>query len=200
MASVVKWIIPGIVWWIFNLVLKLLVLIPGYFVVPILWRYRHTHIVDMPWWSMPWVNPEDWNGGFLGNIDSLPVWWKSREGNDFWAFYKYHARRNPADGLRNFKWLQLWIDKDKVYYWTPKYFNHYEVWYERTPGWRGYIAGQKFWVGIKIQWVRKKSYSEVKLGFRVEPADAKRELPDSSARKHLGASMASKIKWYRRIR
>lgn len=182
--------------WAVSIAFKLPTAVAGWFVVPFLYKYRYTDIDMMPIWSIPWVNPEDWHGGFLNYDGSLPTWWKNREGDDFKSFYKYHARRNPADGLRNFAWLQLWIDKDKVWYWTPKFMEHYSPWWDRKPGWRGYIAGQGPYVGFKIQWVRKDTYSEVKFGFRVEPNDAKRELPDSSARKALGASFASKIKWW----
>lgn len=169
----------------------------GFFVVPFLWRYRYTELDNLPLWAIPWANPEDWHGGFKNYDGSIPTWYRERmkDRPEWWQFYRYHAMRNPADGLRNIEWLQLWIKKEKVWYWTPKFMTHYEPWWDRTPGWRGYVAGQGPYVGFKIQWVRKKTYSEIKFGFRVEPNDAKRDLPDTSARKHLGASFASKIKW-----
>jgi hypothetical protein len=202
----VAWIPGGILWWLVQAALKLIVLIPGLAIVPVLYRYRFTDIKDMPWWSLPWVNPEDWHGGFKNYDGSLPTWWMKKErspgepyGDSLYSFWRYHARRNPSDGLRNFKWLQLWIDKKKVWYWTPELMEHYEPWYDRTPGWRGYIAGQGFWWGLKIQWVRDKSYSELKLGFRVEPRDAVYELKETSARRYLGASFASKLIFHREL-
>lgn len=185
--------------WAASIAVKLPTVILGWFIVPFLYRYRYTDIDMMPIWSIPWVNPEDWHGGHLNNMGSLPTWWKLREGNDFWSFYKYHARRNPADGLRNIPWLQLWIEKDKVKYWTPDFYDHYEPWFDRTPGWRGYVAWQGIYAGVKLQWVRKNSYSEFKFGFRVEPRDAVFDLPDTSARKHLGASFASKLVLHREL-
>lgn len=207
----------GVVIWCLQIAIKLPTVLLGYVVVPFLWRYRYTDIDMVPVWLIPWANPEDWHGGFLNYDGSLPKWWvdesiepltifgktirKGREhrGRGFWSFYRYHARRNPADGLRNIKALQLWIDRERVWYWTPTYFKHYEPWYDRTPGVRGYIAGQGAFIGIKVQWVREKSYSETKLGFRVEPLDAHRDLPDTSARKFLGASFASKLIIHREL-
>ena len=181
--------------WALQLALKVPVAALGLLVVPFLYKYRYTQLDMLPLWAVPWANPEDWQGGFLGNEGSLPEWWKQRMvgENPKWAFYKYHAIRNPADGLRNFEKLQLKINKDSVHYWTPKYFDHYEPWADRTPGWRGYIAWQNIHGGIKVQWVREKSYSEFKWGFRVEPRDAHYELDQNSARRALGASMATKL-------
>ena len=187
-------------WWGIQIAIKLPTMLLGAVMVPLLYRYRYTDLQDLPFWAMPWANPEDWHGGFKDYDGSLPVWWVSRRGNDdFWSFYKYHAVRNPADGLRNFKWLQLWIDKNKVKYWTPKFYEHYEPWWDRTPGVRGYLAWQGMSLGVKVQWVRKSSYTEFKFGFRVEPNDAKRDLVDDSARKQLGASFASKLVLNREI-
>lgn len=186
---------PGwILWWAIQIAVKLPTVLLGFLVVAGLYPYRNTPLDEMPWWSKPWVNPEDWTGGHLNNINSLPQWWKNRMGGDgFWPFYKYHAIRNPADGLRNFPKWNLRINKDMVHYWTPKYFDHYEPWYDRTPGWRGYAAWSSVWLGVKVQWIRENSYSEFKFGFRVEPRDAHHELDDNSARKRYGGSFATKL-------
>lgn len=227
MMSLARKILLPVGWpirWLFQLALKVPVALLGLVVVPFLYRKRYTPLADMPAWSLPWVNPEDWIGGFLNYGGSIPLWWKNKTyvplkykhrtvinwarkllkkqpwevpvkayGDSKWSFYKYHAIRNPADGLRNFPKLQLRINKDMVHYWTPKYYDHYEPWSDRTPGWRGYAAWQNVHLGIKVQWIRENSYSEFKFGFRVEPRDAHHELPDSSARKALGASMATKL-------
>jgi hypothetical protein len=168
------------------------VYILGYLMVPLVYRYRDTDLKDLPFWAKLWANPEDWTGGTEGYTNSLPHWWKMREGNDFKAFYKYHAFRNGADGLRNFPKLQLRINPDRVEYWTPKYFRHYEPWYDRTPGLRFYIAWQGVWMGLKLQRVKEDSYWEVKWGWRVHPSDAHHSLAEDSARRILGASFANK--------
>ena len=220
----------GILWWVPQVALKLIVLVPGLFIVPFLYRYRFTELDNLPIWVMPWANPEDWHGGHNGYEGSIPPWWQAKThvpikhlwrvpfnwvrkllGKEPWevpvkawgdsrhSFWRYHARRNPSDGLRNFRFLQLWIDREKVWYWTPDLYRHYEAWYDKTPGWRGYIAGQGFYIGIKVQWVRVNSYSELKWGFRVEPSDARFELAEDSARRHLGASFAGKVVFKREL-
>ena len=190
---------PGmILWWLVQIAVKLPTVLLGFLVVPFLYRKRYTPLRDMPWWSKPWANPEDWYGGLLKNTDSLPKWWKKRMGDGFWAFYKYHAIRNPADGLRNFPKWNLRVSKHMVHYWTPKYYDHYDPWYVRREdpdftGVIGYAAWSSVWLGVKVQWYRKESYSEFKFGFRVEPRDAHHDLHPSSARAKLGASFASKL-------
>ena len=191
-----KWLTMPIawpLWWLIQIAVKLPTMVLGTLIVPILYRFRHTEIKDMPWWSTPWVNPEDWAGGVLRNPESLPDWWTAKNGNGFWSFWKYHAIRNPADGLRNFWKWNLHINPNMVEYWTPEYFKHYEPWWIKKPGVYGYIAWQGIWCGIKIQWIRKDTYTELKIGFRVEPRDAHFELDQHSARRLLGASFASKF-------
>ena len=187
------WLPFAPIWWFYQLLLKIPTALLGLFVVPFLWRYRYTQLDMLPFWAIPWANPEDWHGGTENYDGSLPHWWKIREGDGKWAFYKYHAIRNPADGLRNFEKLNLKINKDSVYYWTPTYYRHYEPWHVKKPALIGYVAGQNVWVGVKLQWIRSKTYSELKFGFRVEPADAHHELAPDSARRLLGASFASKL-------
>lgn len=195
--NLLKWGWCGwpVMWWAVQLAVKAPVALLGLAVVPLLYKHKNTPLDELPWWSTPWANPEDWTGGHKGYTDSLPDWWKTRMAgeNPRWAFYKYHAIRNPADGLRNYEWLNLKINEKKVYYWTPQYMDHYDPWYDRTPGVRGYVAGQNIWWGIKVQWIRKKSYSEFKWGFRVEPRDAHHPLDADSTRRVYGASMATKF-------
>lgn len=203
-VTVMLWMPIWLLMWAVQIFFKLLVAIPGVFIIPFLYRYRFTDIDNLPLWAILWANPEDWHGGHRNYDGSIPTWWMKRErkpgvpwGDSRYSFWRYHARRNPADGLRNIGWLQLWIDMDKVRYLTPKYFDHYEPWSDRTPGWRFYIAWQGPYMGMKLQWVREKSYSESKLGFRVEPRDAHHPLAENSARRHLGASFASSFRPYR---
>lgn len=181
--------------WVLQLALKLPLAFLGLLVMPLMYKYRYTDIDMLPLWAVPFANPEDWHGGHKNYDGSVPPWFqKKMEGSsEFWQFYKYHAIRNPADGLRNFSFLQLQIKKDKVRYWTPKYYEHYDPWYDDIPGVRGYIAWQGIHAGLKIQWIRENSYSEIKWGFRVEPRDAHHELAEDSTRRHYGASMATKF-------
>ena len=114
-------------------------------------------------------------------------------GDTFWAFYKYHAIRNPADGIRNFDWLNLDIEPDKVRYVTWNLQKFYEPWYIKEPGVYGYAAWQGVWLGIKVIWIRETSYSEIKFGFRVEPGDAHGNLDPNGSRAIDGGSFASKV-------
>ena len=157
------------------------------------WWMKKEHVPLKHVWRIPFNIVRKWLGKQPWEVPVKP-WGDSRH-----SFWRYHARRNPADGLRNFRWLQLWIDREKVWYWTPQYFRHYEPWFYRNPGWRGYVAGQGVYFGLKVQWVREDSYSELKLGFRVEPSDAWYELDSNSARRHLGASFASKLVFKREL-
>ena len=183
-----------LLWWLIYIVLfKAPVYVLGYLMVAVVYRYRDTRLDELPFWAKLWANPEDWTGGTLNNPDSLPDWWKAREGNGFKAFYRYHAFRNGADGLRNFPKLNLQINKDRVEYWTPKYYKHYEAWYDQTPGLRGYICWQGIWMGLKVQYISEDWYAEIKWGWRVQPADAHHELLPDSSRRILGASFANKL-------
>ena len=181
--------------WALQIALKLPLFILGLFVMPAMYQYRYTPLNELKWYQRMFANPEDWHGGFLNYEGSVPPWFKKKMSgsSEFWQFYKYHAIRNPSDGLRNYPSLQLQIDKDRVQYWTPEYMEHYDPWYSRTPKVRGYIAWQGIYMGFKVQWVREKAYTELKWGFRVEPRDAHEELAENSARRALGASMSNKF-------
>ncbi len=134
---------------------KLPVIAVGLVVVPFLWRFRRRPINKMPSWLMPWVNPEDWTGGYrkfgpFVNCVPLNVYGKTV---GFWLFYKYHALRNGGDGLRNYDWHVADI--------RPRYM---KVVQETN----GYTVTQ----GKYRSWYRKYGKVQVKFGFRMRPSDA----------------------------
>jgi hypothetical protein len=164
--------------WALFLAVKVPTLVAGLFAVPLLFRWRHVDYVQLPWWSRPWANPEDWQGGVHGVAGaSLPQWWIDREGAGFWSFYRYHALRNPANGLRSFELLDLDVEQERVRYWTPRYLAFYEPWYVRPlkhgPRTYGYIAWQGVRAGAKLvhHW-NDERHLLLKIGWRVEPRDA----------------------------
>ena len=190
-----------ILYWLVQVAIKVPFVLLGLIVHRGMFYDRYTHINALPKWKRLFANPEAWHGGHLGYEGSLPSWWRKRmemEGrSQYYAYYRYHAIRNPADGLRNIKWLQLWIEKDKVKYYTPKYLRYYEPWYMDKPGVYWYIAWQGNYAGLKVLWVEEEKFTEFKWGFRVEPRDAEEEIAEDSTRKHFGASFASKLRWRR---
>jgi hypothetical protein len=161
--------------WALVIPVKALTALLGFLVTPITYRYRDTDFKDVPRALRPWTNPEDWKGGWLDYPGSLPTWWQVSEGSGFKAFYKYHAIRNPANGLRNFSAFSLDVVKEKVCYTTPRYFKDYEPQDIKAAGlksarywaWQGWKAG--------FQYVRvwnDTRYTVIKLGWRVQPSDA----------------------------
>ena len=112
--KLIAWMPVAVVWWAVQMSIKAVVALLGLFVVPFMYRYRNTKLMWVPWYFRPWLNPEDWTGGTQNNVGSIPDWWRKRMGDGKWSFYKYHAIRNPADGLRNFKWLNCQIEPDKI--------------------------------------------------------------------------------------
>lgn len=195
------WITLGLpsmlILWALQITLKAVVAFLGLFVVPFMYRYKDTHMRWVPSIFRPWLNPEDWTGGIAGNVGSIPDWWRTRMGDGKWSFYKYHAIRNPADGLRNYKWLNLQINPDKIYYVTDKPRQFYEPWYRAAGDERKrvqwYLCWQNVWLGLKVQWIRQETYTEFKLGFRIEPWDTQGGLDPSGSRAIHGASFASKF-------
>ena len=210
--------------WILFVAVKLPTTIFGFIVVPLLWKYRNTNYDDLPWWTRPWSNPEDWQGGPQHHESSLPKWWVDKFGTSFGSFYKYHAVRNSANGLRSFELLDLDIDMRKVKYTSPEYetasLRHfYEPWKQRrleTPNktvwyfcWQGWKAGFK----IVHLWPDKKKDTRywffgwrvisagnrhlvIKLGWRVEPADAHEEIGPGIRQDDAG--FALKMLFYRK--
>ncbi len=143
-----------IIYWAVFLAIKIPTIILGFVMVPILWGQRNTLYADLPWWTRPWSNPEDWMGGPLGFQNSLPAWWVTTRGAEFKDFFQYHAVRNPANGLRSFEFLYLDIVTKKVKYKTNSVMKHYEPHLIRSDtknprktGW--YIAWQGYQAGVK---------------------------------------------------
>jgi hypothetical protein len=170
------------IWLVYLFLIKLPTIIVGLLVVPLLYRYRKTDYEDLPWWTRPWSNLEDWQGGTPGyGIESVPHWWIKREGLGFKSFYKYHAIRNGADGLRSFKWFVVSVDPRKIKYKTEINLVWYEPWKMRELGiksvvylcWQGWKAGLK-WVYIHDD----KLHTVLKLGWRIEPKYAELSIDE----------------------
>lgn len=184
--------------WILVIAIKIPTLLLGFFTVPFLYRLRHKKYEDLPKWTKPWANPEDWWGGPEGTEESVPQWWINRyDGVTFWTWYKYHAIRNPANGLRTFEFMDLDIVPEKVNYIAYPDLKHYDPWYTRRyePDvdfywyltWQGFQACFK----IVIHWNDEKHF-EFKIGWRVNPGDAKGFMDPDGVRKD-GAGFASKF-------
>lgn len=201
--------------WVAFMAFKLVVVVLGLPIVAYMWRHRRTHmdlLLDEKPWLTPWLNPEDWTGGSQykkANVyESVPLWWIQREGSvKFGMWWHYHAIRNPANGLRNFEWLDLDIIPELVKYKTPQYLRYYEPWFVRDPDKvdpeyapraYGYLAWQGFRAGAK--WVyhwNDERHFVLKIGWRVEPRDAYEEI-DPDGIRHDDAGFASKLLLYRR--
>lgn len=165
-----------ILMWVLFLMIKAPTVLSGFFIIPLLYRYRSTHYKLLPWWTRPWANPEDWEGRGNGN-NSLPKWWIEQYGNTFKEFYRYHAIRNPANGLRSFEWLDLDIISKLVEFKTNTKLRIYEpnqmrvydgalktAWYF---AWQGHQAGFKL-----IHLWNFERHLVIKFGWRIEPSDA----------------------------
>lgn len=164
--------------WAFFIVLKAFTAFAGLFVVPFLYKYRNVPYQTM-WkehsWSRPWVNIEDWHGGWNGVLGvSLPQWWITKRGISAWSFWVYHAIRNPANGLRTYEALDLDIVQEEVEFVTSSYYRMYEPSFIREANrksavyvcWQGWQAGLKY---VRIKSADK--FFEFKIGWRVEPRD-----------------------------
>lgn len=160
-------------WIVYLFFIKLPTILLGLVMVAFLYRYRKTDYADLPWWTRPWSNLEDWQGGDPGyGEESLPWWWIKREGLGFKSFYKYHAIRNGADGLRSFAPFVVHVDPRRIRYSTETYLLWYEPWKLRELGlksalylcWQGWKAGLK-WVYIHDE----VNHTVLKLGWRIEP-------------------------------
>jgi len=185
--------------WATYLIIKIPTALLGSLVVPLLWAYKNTEYSDLPFWTKPWANPEDWEGGPSTYENSLPKWWVTSKGGGFFSFFHYHAIRNPANGLRSFELLDLDIDPEKVEFVTNQEFIRYEpntlrAWNRKTSwyfAWQGWHAGMKF---IHI-WGPDR-HTVIKFGWRVEPSDA--NATDIEAIGMEDASFASKVLLYRK--
>lgn len=192
----VAWRLPLFIpLWVRNIVLKALLALTGFVMVAVVYRYRNTGYINLPFWVKPWANPEDWQGGVLDYAGSVPTWYHRKwpDKSEFYKFYRYHAIRNPGDGLRGYAWSQLHFNQARASYWTPKYLQRYEAKAAGDSKIVGYICWQGWYCGMKWLFLGKKKYVEFKWGFRIEPRDVQQGLPENSVRRVLGASMATKL-------
>ena len=189
-----------ILMWLLFLVVKIPVALLGLLVTPLLWRYRHTNYAILPFWTRPWANPEDWRGPGNMPTGSLPKWWYLKEGSSFKSWYRYHAIRNPANGLRSFELFDLTIDPNKMRFVRSKNFGgrRYDISTIRDAGlktvwyyaWQGWQSGFEF---IHI-WNEERHFN-IKFGWRVEPSDKEFYVANLGSD---DASFASKILPYRK--
>jgi hypothetical protein len=196
--------LPGfLAMWALNVLIKVPTILLGTIMVPLLYLYRKKPFDKVPSVFLPWQNPEDWNDGINGTENSLPRWWINREGDNFKSWFKYHAIRNPANGLRNFDFIDLDLKQEEIHYCTPQYLTSYEPWpYLKRKGprtcwyiaWQGYMAGVKF-----VHVWNEERYFEFKFGWRVEPRDAVDGYRESSHRWNHGAGFATKLLPYREV-
>jgi hypothetical protein len=187
--------------WIGFIAIKLPIALLGLIVVPVLYRYRHKPFDDVPKIFLPWLNPEDWNDGHRGMAESLPMWWVNENGISFKSWFRYHAIRNPANGLRNFEFLDCDPNPSRIRFVTTgkKYRDRYEPTTMRTDGvkFAAYLAWQGFQAGTKIVYVwNDKRHLVFKFGWRIEPRD--RYIPiDPNGTRVDDAGFATKFLPYR---
>jgi len=184
--------------WVVFAAIKAVTALLGLVLVPFLYRYRLDWYDTLPPWTRPWANPEDWVHQRKANkeeYESLPWWWAEKYGTGFWSFYRYHAIRNPANGLRSFEWADVDIDSSRVDYRATVYMESYEPDLIELMGKRtaAYIAWQGFRAGFQIvhiwpdlerdirlwRWTLLEAgpkYLVIKFGWRVHPCD--KENPD----------------------
>ena len=178
-----------IVMWVLFSAIKLVTSILGLVMVALLITQREKGYWNLPWWTRPWSNPEDW--GFLHN---LPKWWREKNGTGKKSFYRYYALRNSSNGLRSIELLDLDVIPEKVSYKTNIFLQRYEpktlrdyyksrrtLWYF---AWQGNRAGFKivhlwpykkkdtaFWFfGLRVIEAGPRHFV-MKFGWRVEPYD-----------------------------
>jgi hypothetical protein len=184
--------------WLGVLAVKIPTALSGFLIVPFLYKYRDVNYENLPSWTRPWANPEDWEGRGNGS-SSLPIWWIKLHGESLKSFYHYHAIRNPANGLRSYEWLDADIDPSLVEWSTNYYMPRYEpstlrkvekktIWYI---AWVGYRAGIKI-----IHIWNDERHLVIKFGWRIEPSD--RHETDTDTLGLKDASFASKILFYRK--
>ena len=186
-----------ILMWAIFLAIKIPVVILGLVVVPLMYVHRLTNYVDLPWWTRPWANPEDWHGQVNTHSNSLPKWWVLKEGVSMKSFYQYHAIRNPANGLRSIELLDLDVTPDLVRFKTNRKMGRYEPrpmrLSEIDTAW--YFAWQGFRAGFKIVHIwNDERHLVIKFGWRVEPRDA---LDKEVTELKKDASFATKFLFYR---
>jgi len=184
--------------WLGFLLIKIPTALLGLIMVPAIYRFRFTGYENLPWWTRPWANPEDWEGNGNGS-GSLPLWWVNAHGVNFKSFFQYHAIRNPANGLRSFEWIDMDIDPARVEYRRSHAIVNFEPGNLRRlkikTAW--YIAWQGYQAGFQVYHIWSDDrHLNIKFGWRVDPSDADTSLP-----KNMGvddASFATKFLLYRR--
>jgi len=195
--------------WIGMMMIKFVIAVLGLFTIAYMWKWRNTPFNEVPKWTTPWLNPEDWHGTFNHYVNSLPRWWVQLHGANFKSFWHYHAIRNPANGLRNIEWLDLDNVPEKVKYHSPKYYDRYEPSILRQQAYKPgdefnpdiktcwYLAWQGWQAGFKIVHIwNDERHLVIKIGWRVEPANTKdRDRPQVLID---DASFASKILIWRK--
>lgn len=192
--------------WILFLCIKIPTLIAGLFVVPFLYKYRSLTYNQLPDWTRPWSNPEDWHGGPQSYVNSLPKWWVNKKGANFKSFYIYYAIRNGANGLRSFEFLDLDIIPEKVKFKKNLAIMTFEpstlrrlrnegitdketIWYFCWQGWQAGFKLVHIW--------NDERHLVIKLGWRIQPSDTTDEI-DPEGIRHEDAGFATKFLPYRK--
>lgn len=176
--------------------------IVGLAVVAYIYRYRDVdlaHMKTLHKWAMPWVNPEDWTGGWRGfkpGDNCVPADMRE-EFSGFWGFYRYHALRNRAHGLRNYSWYNAKMKEGEIEYVTPDYCKAYSDWWlfknrDLKPGSRfWFVSWQGFYCSYKyiryFSFRGKLYYIHWQAGWRIKPVDAEEGYKESSMRWKYGA-------------
>lgn len=165
----------------------------GYFLVPVAYLYRKRDLEDTPMWLSPWINPEDWTGGwrdFTVEDNCIPPDLQD-EFEGFWGFYRYHAMRNRTHGLKRFKWHNLDMHGEYTYD-TPEYCAAYEDWWlfanrDMTDGpfWHVTTLNGRYH-GFEyvryFNWRDEWYYYKCKIGWRIGPKDAEKGFNPESHR------------------
>lgn len=201
--------LPRIIWFLLQFPIKLAIALVGTVMVIPMYRYKNTPYRKVPWIFYLWKNPEDWLDGVLAQqqqrayIDSLPPWWMNRmqDSSRFWRFYKYHAIRNPADGLRNIRLLTPIIDSTRICFWQNEYLRYMEPWFEEAlkRKWYWFVAWHGMYWGFQIMYIYNDTrYFTLKVGWKFTPGDYYEGM-ETSVRAVTGCSFASKFLPYREI-
>jgi hypothetical protein len=149
---------------------KIPVIVAGLFVVPFMYRLRAVPAQNMPAKYRPWLNPEDWTGGyreFPPEYGCVPPDLQERY-SGLWGFWKYHALRNGGDGLRNYDWHVARYEEDAMSFRYHKY---------------GYYVEQ----GIYGSWMWSFTRVKIKFGWRMKPTDSLNGYNPNSIRWVYGA-------------
>jgi hypothetical protein len=138
--------------------------VAGWFVVPFLWKYRNSDLAFM----------QKFDGAF--------------------GFWRYHALRNGAKGLRLRPEFVLKLDAAKIGFVTNEIVPHYQDWWlwkNRFPNYGGkwwHVTWQDNCYGFRyIKYFRfrgKLRYVESKLGWRIGPYDKHGPIENSGRWAH----------------